>query len=497
MTTVAGRQRRERQPPSTRCYPFRHDEIGIAEGSPVHGLTDDTQELARQIFALILDRQQQSPCPLGGTATPQELAARVGQTITAAGLGGGEVLRRWVAELGPANVAVDHPRYLAFIPHAPTETAVLFDALIGASAIYAGSWLEASGATYAENEALRWLADLAGFPADAGGTFVPGGTLGNLSALHAARDSALQRRDGQRPARWQVMTSVEAHSSIAQAARILDVELIDVPVDEHQRLTGANLRAALDAHPGDGLFAVVASAGATNLGVIDDLAGIAALCRERGLWLHVDGAYGLAALAAPGRRAAFAGIELADSFIVDPHKWLFAPYDCCALIYRDPAQARAAHSQSAAYLDAINERNEWNPADYAVQLSRRARGLPFWFSLAVHGTDAYADAIETTFSLTHQAADAIRARDYLHLLLEPELTVLVFHRQGWCGADYDAWSANLIDSGAAFVMPTRFQGEPVARIVILNPRTTLADIEMVLDSMQADLRQTPRESVSS
>jgi L-2,4-diaminobutyrate decarboxylase len=119
-------------------------------------------------------------------------------------------------------------------------------------------------------------------------------------------------------------------------------------------------------------------------------------------------------------------------------------------------------------------------------LSRRARGLPFWFSLAVHGADAYAAAIETTFALTHQAAEAIRARPYLELLLEPDLTVLVFRRCGWTGADYDAWSARLIASGAAFVMPTRFQGEPVARIVILNPRTTLADIELVLDSLAAD-----------
>ena len=182
-------------------------------------------------------------------------------------------------------------------------------------------------------------------------------------------------------------------------------------------------------------------------------------------------------------RPAFAGIELADSFIVDPHKWLFAPYDCCALVYRDPSQARAAHSQSAAYLDAINARDEWNPADYAVQLSRRARGLPFWFSLAVHGTDAYAEAIETTLAVTRQVADEIRARPYLELLIEPELTVLVFHRHGWTAADYDVWSARLFATGTAFVMPTRVRGEPAARIVILNPRTTVADIAMVLDAM--------------
>ncbi|MEA2597539.1 MAG: hypothetical protein QOF01_4008 [Thermomicrobiales bacterium] len=449
----------------------------------MHRLTDETEQLARQVLEVVLARQRQDPWPLGGAATPQELAERVGQTITPAGLGGPEALRRWVEELGPATVAADHPRYLAFIPHAPTPAAEIFDLLVAASGIYAGSWLEAAGAVFAENQALRWLADLAGFPPEAGGTFVPGGTLGNLSALHAARHTALVKRGGVRPGRWQVAASAEAHSSVAQAARVLDVDLIVVPVDAHHRMTGANLRAAIEEQAGDGLFAVVASAGATNLGVIDDLPGAAAVCREWDLWLHVDGAYGLAALAAPSKRAAFAGVEAADSFIVDPHKWLFAPYDCCALVYRHPGQARAAHSQSAAYLDAINERNEWNPADYAVQLSRRARGLPFWFSLAVHGTDAYTEAIETTLSMTRQATDEIRARPYLELLIEPELTVLVFRRVGWSTADYDDWSTRLIGSGTAFVMPTRFQGKPAARIVILNPRTTLPDLEMVLDSM--------------
>jgi L-2,4-diaminobutyrate decarboxylase len=449
----------------------------------MHGSTNETELLARQLVELVLARQRQNPWPLGGAASAEELAKRVGPMITPAGLGGSEALRRWVEELAPATVAADHPRYLAFIPHAPTEVAVLFDLLVGASGIYAGSWLEAAGAVYAENEALRWLADLAGLPAEAGGTFVPGGTLGNLSALHAARQAALVRRGGVRPARWKIATSAEAHSSVAQAARVLDVDLIDVPVGANHRLTGTQLRATLDGEADDGLFAVVASAGATNLGVIDDLPSVAAVCRERGLWLHVDGAYGLAALAAPRMRPAFAGMELADSFIVDPHKWLFAPYDCCALLYRDPEQARAAHSQSAAYLDAITARNEWNPADYAVHLSRRARGLPFWFSLAVHGTDAYAEAIETTLAVTRQVAEEIRARQYLDLLIEPELSVLVFRRRGWTAADYDAWSARLFAAGTAFVMPTRVRGEPAARIVILNPRTTVADIATVLDVM--------------
>jgi L-2,4-diaminobutyrate decarboxylase len=452
-------------------------------GRGMHRMTDETERLARRVLDLFLERQRQDPWPLGGALPADELARRVGPTITPEGLGADEALRRWVEALGPATVAADHPRYLAFIPHAPTEASVIFDFLVGASGIYAGSWLEAAGAVHAENEALRWLADLAGFPPEAGGTFVPGGTLGNLSALHAARHATLARRGGERPARWKLAASAEAHSSIAASARVLDVDQINVPVADEGRLTGAMLRATLAAVDGDGLFAVVASAGATNLGLIDDLAGIADVCRERGLWFHVDGAYGLAALAAPSQRDAFAGIERADSFIVDPHKWLFAPYDSCALVYRDPALARAAHSQSAAYLEALNARGEWNPADYAIQLSRRARGLPFWFSLATHGTNAYADEIEATLAMTRQAAAAIRARPYLELLVEPELTVLVFRRHGWSTADYDAWSARLIAAGTAFVIPTRVRGEVVARLVILNPRTTVDDITGVLNSM--------------
>lgn len=455
----------------------------VSDPTAMHRLTPEMAELAGHVLAAVLQRQQQNPWPLGETRSPEELSVRVGQTITAVGRGADDALRLWQQYLQPANVAVDHPSYLAFIPHAPTEAAIFFDMLVSGLAIYAGSWMEASGATYAENQALRWLADLAGYPAGAGGTFVQGGTLGNLSALHTARSSALMRREGRRPTRWQVAASAEAHSSINQAARVLDIEVLDVPVSAEHRLTGEGLRQAITTRGHDGLFAVVASAGATNLGVIDDLASVAEACREHGLWFHVDGAYGLAALASPQRRALFQGIEQSDSFIVDPHKWLFAAYDACALVYRDPAQARAAHSQSASYLDALNARNEWNPADYAVQLSRRARGLPFWFSLAAHGTDAYAAAVEATFMLTAQTLEAIRSRPYLGLVVEPDLTAIVFRRHEWMSEDYDRWAAELLAAGTAFVMPTRFQGEPAARLVLLNPRTTLADVERVLDAM--------------
>jgi glutamate/tyrosine decarboxylase-like PLP-dependent enzyme len=232
------------------------------------------------------------------------------------------------------------------------------------------------------------------------------------------------------------------------------------------------------------VFAVATTAGTTNLGVVDDLAGVAAVCRERSLWMHVDGAYGAAALAAPSVRAKFDGIEYADSLIVDPHKWLFAPFDCCALLYRDPALARAAHTQSAGYLDPIQTEAEWNPSDYAIHLSRRARGLPFWFSLASHGTAAYSRAIEATLELARAAKQEIERRPELQLLNDPDLSVLVFRRHDWTPEDYDRWSRNLLASGSAFVTPTTHQDEIVTRFAIVNPRTTLADIAAILDSMR-------------
>jgi len=247
-------------------------------------------------------------------------------------------------------------------------------------------------------------------------------------------------------------------------------------------MTGEALDAALAAHDGE-VFAAVATAGTTNTGIVDDLAGVARVCRERGVWMHVDGAYGAAALTAPSVRHLFDGIEQSDSFIVDPHKWLFAPYDCCALVYRDPAVARRAHTQHAAYLDAVQGPDEWSPSDYAVHLTRRARGLPFWFSLAANGTDAYRRAVERTLEVALAGADEIRRRPYVELLEEPELSVLIFRRVGWGAEDYARWSAKLFADGYAFVTPTMHRGDPCTRVAIVNPRTTASDVAGILATM--------------
>ncbi len=454
----------------------------------MHQHDASTEVLTQAVVRYAIDRVRLDPPPLDGPRPEAELSAMAGQTITPTGIGGLEALRVFGDVLAPACISVDHPRFLSFVPAAPTEASILFDLVVGASSIYGGSWMEGGGAVFAENEALRWIADLAGFPGEAGGVFVSGGTAGNLSALIAARWQWRHRSDGAYDrTRGLIIASDGAHSSVAQSARAMDADIVVVPAADNGRMVGASLAevvAELDPVDRSRLFAIVATSGTTNAGIVDDLAGAATVCEEHDVWFHVDGAYGGAALAAPSARARFDGIELADSFIVDPHKWLFAPFDCCALLYRDPRIARAAHTQQAAYLDVLQETDDWNPSDYAHHLSRRARGLPLWFSLATYGTDAYRDAVETTLDVAHRGADLIRASDHLELLVEPELSVVVFRRVGWSAEQYHAWSDDQLAMQRSFVVPTSWCGETVLRCCVVNPLTTLDDLAEIFESLR-------------
>jgi glutamate/tyrosine decarboxylase-like PLP-dependent enzyme len=455
----------------------------------MHTHDSSLEVLTQAVLRYAVDRMRLDPPPLDQPRTIAELRAMAGRTVTAGGLGGLEALRVFGDVLAPACISVDHPRFLSFVPAAPTEASILFDLVVGASSIYAGSWLEGAGAAFAENEALRWLADLAGMPAEAGGVFVSGGTAGNLSALIAARWRWRHRAEGRFDrTRGLMLASSGAHSSIAAAGRAMDADVLMVPADARGRMDGAALAATvagLDPVDRERLFAIVTTCGTTNAGVIDDLQGAADVAERLGVWFHVDGAYGGAGLAAPSVRARYTGIERADSYIVDPHKWLFAPFDCCALLYRNPAEAKRAHTQHAEYLDVLHggDDAEWNPSDYAHHLSRRARGLPLWFSLATHGTDAYRDAVEETLLVAHAGAALIAAAPHLELIMEPDLSVVLFRRVGWDAAQYQGWSDRLLDAGIAFVTPTGWQGETVLRICVVNPRTTVDDVALLVDSL--------------
>jgi glutamate/tyrosine decarboxylase-like PLP-dependent enzyme len=441
------------------------------------------ERLTDLIFDYCRWRLALDPVPLDyGGAVIESLAASLNGLMTEEGVDPARVMDIFDKTLATAVVSCDSPRFLAFIPAAPTKAALLFDMVVACSSLHGTSWIEAAGPVAAENQALKVLSDLAGLPDGAGGCFVAGGSAGNLSGLMVGRDTTAFRMGALAPEHPVIAISEEAHSSVGKALRVLGVDPLLVPVEDH-RLTGRALRSVLATHPrGDDVVAVVATGGTTNAGIIDDLDGVADVAEERKLWYHVDGAYGAAALFAPSVHRRFSGIERVDSFVVDPHKWLFAPFDCAALIYREPRLAKAVHSQDASYLEVMHTDDpaEWNPSDYAFHLTRRARGMPLWFSLAVNGTDAYRDAVETVLGVTQQVADLIEATPQLELVRRPELSVVLFRRTGWDRTDYEAWSDRLLNEQLGFVMHTTWEGEPVGRLALLHPDTTIELIAEIL-----------------
>jgi len=446
---------------------------------------DYDEAMTDLIVAYCRERLSMDPVALDFGGLARGLADELTGLMRPEGNTAADVLALFEDKLATAIVSVDSPRFLSFIPAAPTKAALLFDMVVSCSSLHGTSWLEAAGVVVAENQALRVLADVAGFPDSAGGCFVAGGSAGNLSALLVARDTAAHRRGDNGPDRPLIAVSEDAHSSVGKALHVIGVEAFIVPTIDH-RLTGETLRAALHDDPrADDVIAVVATSGTTNAGIVDDLAGVADVAEERSWWFHIDGAYGGAALFAPSARSKFTGFERADSFIVDPHKWLFAPFDCAALIYRHPNLAKAVHTQDASYLDVLHSENpeEWNPSDYAYHLTRRARGLPLWFSMAVNGLTAYRDAVEAGLAIAQTAADMIDDSPVVELVRRPELSVVLFRRPGWSKLDYETWSARLLTNQTGFVTPTTWEGETVARFAFLHPNTTPAMVQEILDTM--------------
>jgi aromatic-L-amino-acid decarboxylase len=440
---------------------------------PLHGADALPSELSAAIAAWIDARIEHAP--LGRTLDPSQMMPLLEGTFTGDGLGAAAAWARFIDHVVPNTVGLDSERYLAFIPVAPSAAGVWMEAAVGAATFSAESWLEAAGAVAAENQTLRWLADLLGMPSEAGGCFMSGGSIGNLSALAVAREAAGDRAT--------VAVADTAHASVFNSLRLLGLrDTIVVPTEADGRFTGAALRHALGDRRDVGI--VITAAGSTNAGVVDDLAGLADVCDDVRAWLHVDAAYGGAAMLLPERRALFEGIGRADSVIIDPHKWLFAPQGSCALLYREPSAAAAVHTQHGPYIDILHgDEPLWNPSDYGYQLTRRATGLPLWFALAVHGVDAHTEAVRAGVRLADLAADRLAATPGVSLVMQPTLGVVLFRREGWGRAEWTTWARRVLDTGVAFVAPTTWKGEAVGRLVFLHPRTPVS----VVDELVATL----------
>lgn len=414
--------------------------------------------------------------PAGVIGDKGWLDANLSGSITDDGLGLDGAWRLFSDVAAPNNIGLDSERFLAFIPMSPSVAAVWMDAITGTANFSAESWLEAAGAVAAETQVIDLLARTAGFPAEAGGCFMSGGSIGNLSALAVARDQAGGRRA--------VVVADTAHASVDNALHLLGMEPVVVPTGPECRLTGEAILHTI----GDrtDIAAVVAAGGSTNAGVIDDLAGCADVAEALGAWFHVDGAYGLAGMLLPELRGQYDGIERADSFIVDPHKWMFAPAGSCALVYRRPWLARATHTQHGPYIDVLRTDDDaYNPCDLGYQLTRRASGLPIWFALVLHGLEAHRAAIRHSLELAQAMAAALDECPVTELIMQPQLGVVLFRRDGWGREQWRQWANDTLRAGTAFVAPTTYRGEAVGRLVFMHPRTPLGIVDELMAGLTA------------
>lgn len=432
--------------------------------------------------------------PVVRRGTPAELVRRLSGPAPAGPQRFEDLLEQLFTDVLPFISRNDHPGFLAYVPGCGTWPGVLGDLIASACNIEASSWVQAAGPSQVELVVLDWFKEWIGFPQAAAGVLVSGGSAANLTALACAREVLLGAMSDQVVG----YLSDQAHSSMARAARVLGFRPNQVrvlPVDDGYRMRPEALAAAMDADLRAGrrpLF-VAASAGSTSTGAVDPLPELAALCRERGVWLHVDAAYGgFAVLTERGQRW-LAGIELADSVTLDPHKWLYQPFECGCLLVRDGQHLHGAFRIQPAYLEDTQPAElEVNFSDLGVQLSRTSRALKLWLSLRYFGVDAFRAAIDRCIDLARLAQARIEASTQLELLTPAKLGVVCFRRR-LHGADEDrleqlnrSLAEGLAASGQGLVSSTRLRGRFALRMCVLNHTSGTLDVERVLDWFERD-----------
>ena len=455
------------------------------------GLDPETmRRLGYQTVDLLVDRWVRlREQPVLRRGTPTELARRLTGVPPKGPQGFDRILEQLSSDVLPFVSHNDHPAFFAYIPGCGTWPGVLGDLVASACNLEASSWVQAAGPSQLELVVLGWFKQWIGYPEQAAGVLVSGGSAANLTALACAREALL----GAMSDRVVAYLSDQAHSSMARAARVLGFRPNQVrvlPVDDGYRMRPQALAAAMaaDLRAGRRPLFVAASAGATSTGAVDPLPELAALCRERGVWFHVDAAYGgFAALTERGRRW-LAGMELADSVTLDPHKWLYQPFECGCLLVREGQRLHEAFRIQPAYLkDTEAAELEVNFSDLSVQLSRTSRALKLWMSLRYFGIDAFRAAIDRSIDLALFAQARIEASAQLELLTPAKLGVVCFRRHPE-GMDEDRLerlnqqlAERLATSGQGLVSSTRLRGRFALRMCVLNHTSRTQDVERVLD----------------
>ena len=419
-----------------------------------------------------------------------------------------EVFEEYTRKVAPYAFQLDHPRFFAFIPSAPSFVGVLAEALVAGTNFFAGTWLESSGPSQVELIVIDWFKEMLGLPAGAAGLLVSGGSVANLTALAVARHTIL--KDAATDA--VVYLSDQTHASIDRALRLLGfstAQIKRIPTQPDLRMDVAKLKEQIRQDRSDELrpFAVVANAGTTNTGTVDPLPEIGAIAHRERLWFHVDAAYGgFAALSERGRKL-LAGIEGADSVVLDPHKWLYCPFEAGCVIVREGRLLPETFRILPEYMrDVAREAQEVNFCDYGLQLTRSFRALKVWMTVKTFGARRLKQIINQCLDLTQYAARLFRESPRLEIITPPSLGVFTFRyvpRQLKTG---DSHAGTLLDklnrklvakiiSGQKLMLSsTQLGSRYVLRFCVLNHRTRREDIDEALRLIEDYGRELEEES---
>jgi len=398
-----------------------------------------------------------------------------------------EIFARLERDVLPHIMNICHPRFFAFVPGPSNFVSVMADALAAGFNVFNGSWLGGSGPAALELAVIDWFRNWCGFPETAGGLFVSGGSMANLTGLVTARHTKLDDRTE----RAVIYYSDQTHSSVDRALRVigfLPEQIRRIASDASFRLPMDALARNVDQDRAAGLrpFAVIANAGTTNTGAIDPLREIAGFCRAENLWMHVDGAYGAAAVVSERGQKLLAGIELADSLSFDPHKWLFQTIECGCVLVRDAALLKSTYRIMPEYLADVHRNvTEVNPCDYGIQLTRGFRALKVWMSMEYFGFDAFRAAVERGFVLSEIAERKLRTLPRWEVMTPAQMGIVSFARRGASEEFYHRMHERMLRDGFALATSTVLNGRTVLRLCTINPRTTEEDIERTLDWLDA------------
>lgn len=447
-------------------------------------MTADSRAFAHQLVDLLFDRVETvAERPVVLWTTPADLHELVSLDKPPAPP---LELARLVAD---HSIQLHHPSYLGHQVCPPFLDAAAADLLISVLNNSTAVWEMSPIATMIEKEIVRWLANLAGYPGAAEGTAVSGGSAANLTALLAARARWLAdvTNANKRPV---VLTSADAHYSIARAAGIMGIpesDVLKIDTDERHRMHTGALQEALAtvaARDDASVLAIVATSGSTAAGAFDPLDEILPLRDEHRTWLHVDAAHGASVLLSERFAHLVRGLGQADSFSWDPHKMMWMPLSMGTVLVRNGEWLRRAFAADAPYLFHA-ERATDNLGEMTIQCSKRADAIKLWLMLRSRGTAPIVEAIERVTDLTRYLYDCLRQSDDFEPMHEPDLNILCFRKRDLSDDETGELRERLIRSGRSWITSTLLRGRRVLRVTMMNPRTTEEDVDRMLDDLRS------------